>query len=170
MKQMARPSIERYREVLEYRDGALYWRVRLSSRNAPGSLAGCRSGDAGYCLISVDRHTTSAHQIVWAIHNGEWPPEGRQVDHINGDRLDNRIDNLRLVDITQQACNKKVRKNNSLGVKGVCWDASRGRYKAQLDFQRKHYNIGHFDTIEEASQAYQALADQLHGEYQRKVA
>lgn len=167
MKQQKRPSIERYRQVLEYCDGTLVWKVRLSSRNAPGQEAGCTKGDAGYCLISVDGHTLSAHWIVWALHAGEWPASGKEIDHINGVRTDNRIENLRLVDRVQQQCNTKLRKDNALGIRGVCWDQAKQLYKAQIRFKKVQYNIGHFPTPELAAEAYRDMSAKLHGEYAR---
>lgn len=90
------------------------------------------------------------------------------VDHINGDTLDNRKANLRLVNRQQNAFNAKHnRSNNSSGYKGVTYFASRGKWVAQITHNYKHVTIGYFDTAEEAAMAYDKKAIELFGEYAR---
>lgn len=88
----------------------------------------------------------------------------RVADHINGNPLDNRWVNLRVCSGPQNVCNRKMSKHNTSGFKGVS-ETKRGRYAAQIAFQRKTYYLGTFDTPEEAHRAYCEAAVRLHGEF-----
>ena len=92
--------------------------------------------------------------------------KGDIIDHINGDVFDNRLSNLRVVTRQQSAMNRRIPKNNKLGVKGVT--KVKNRYKALIGFNGKTIHLGSFITVEEASKAYEAKATELFGEYKRK--
>lgn len=94
-------------------------------------------------------------------------PEGMIVDHINGNTLDNRKDNLRVCTISENAHNSKKPVNNTSGYKGVHYYKSRNKYTAKIMVNRKEYNLGYFNTAEEASAAYRAAAKIYHGEFAR---
>lgn len=94
-------------------------------------------------------------------------PPGMEVDHINGDGLDNRRSNLRLATHAQNLRNQRVCRDNRSGFKGVCWDKSRCAWKAQIRLGGKNSNIGRFATPEEAHAAYVAASAELHGEFGR---
>jgi hypothetical protein len=93
------------------------------------------------------------------------PPKGLEVDHINGNPLDNRRENLRLATRAQNNYNQVSGRKNTSGFKGVCWDKKRGMWKAQIRANGINYNIGHYHTPEEAHEAYKLKAVELHGEY-----
>lgn len=101
-----------------------------------------------------------AHRVVWALCNGEWPPE--QVDHINGDRSDNRIRNLRAVSKNENCRNICIPKTNTSGVLGVRWSKAAGKWCARLKTGGKDVHLGLFDTIEAAAQA-RAAANERYG-------
>ena len=94
-------------------------------------------------------------------------PDGVEVDHIDGDGLNNRRSNLRLASRAQNQKNKGRPINNSSGVKGVTWCAKRGKWQAQISDANKHYNLGRFDKIEDAAAAYAAASAKFHGEFGR---
>ena len=102
----------------------------------------------------------SVHRLVYQHFGKNWNPE-LTVDHINGDIADNRISNLRMATTQQQNYNRK--NFNKLGVKGVY--KSRDKYRAQININDKAFNIGTFETIEEAKEAYDTKARELHGEF-----
>lgn len=92
-------------------------------------------------------------------------PDGVMVDHVNGDTLDNQKANLRLATCSQNQFNAKRRKDSTTGYKGVTF--VRGRYMAQIQAKKVHHYLGSFDTPEEAAEAYNRAAKELHGEFAR---
>ncbi len=91
-----------------------------------------------------------------------------EVDHINGDTLDNRKGNLRFATRLEQSRNTGMRKNNTTGYKGVSYIARLKKYRAYIVVNRKQTNLGLHETAEAASEAYDAAARQLFGEFHRK--
>ncbi|WP_395444039.1 HNH endonuclease signature motif containing protein [Caulobacter sp. UC70_42] len=104
-----------------------------------------------------------AHRLAWLLTHGEWPEH--EIDHINGDRSDNRLVNLRPATRQQNMINRRMHKSNKLGVKGVT--QVKDRYRAQLWFNGEFVLNRTFATIEEASAAYQAKAQEVFGEWNR---
>lgn len=100
-----------WNEWFEYRpsDGALLWKKCTSKTgsgpNQPGKVAGCSKHHLGYPIVNLLKSTYLQHRIVWEMHNGP-VPEGLTIDHINRDRADNRLENLRLADYSMQNKNK----------------------------------------------------------------
>lgn len=92
-------------------------------------------------------------------------PEGMVSDHINGDGLDNREDNLRNCTQTQNLINRKVQSNSLSGIKGVRWNKHKNRYEPNITVDGKKVYIGRFKTIEEATEAYKQASIKHFGEY-----
>jgi hypothetical protein len=147
--------------------GRLVWkhwdraRPQWNGRHA-GKVAGTPNGPAHISVVLDGKHYL-AHRLAWLITYGELPPG--EIDHVNGDSVDNRIANLRLADRTQNARNIGPRKNNVLGVKGV--RRLRGRFIAECTVDRKAYYLGSFATVAEASIAYNQFASEAHGSFFR---
>jgi hypothetical protein len=114
----------------------------------------------GYLEIKVAGRTMKCHRLVFLWHNGFLPEE---IDHINGQKCDNRIENLRPATRSQNRANIGKHKNNSVGFRGVYID--KGLFKAQIGFGKKRINIGRFKTSVEAALAYNEKALQLFGEF-----
>ena len=154
----------RERELFDYRDGKLYWKVRKSnSRTCVGQEAGCLHKGVGYFVVKYDRKSRNLHRVIWAYHYGEIE-EGVLIDHINRDPLDNRIENLRACNKAQNSANCKVNIRNKLGVKGVSMTRG-GRFRSVIRKQGKLCYLGTFDTAEEANAAYVKAAKEHHGEF-----
>lgn len=115
---------------------------------------------AGYVQINMSGHVLKGHRVAWAIHYGQWP-DG-QIDHINGNRSDNRIANLRCVDNQTNCQNQRngVRPN-ATGFIGVHRDST-GKYRAKIQFNGKQMHLGGYATPEEAHAAYVNAKRQLH--------
>lgn len=122
---------------------------RWNTRYA-GKVAGCgRVG--GYRSITVfDIHLT-AHRVCWAIHHGRFPSDC--IDHINGDRADNRIVNLRDVSVAQNARNMKRDTRNRSGVTGVMWDSERQLWRSYILSNKRHIALGRYADFGEAVHA-----------------
>lgn len=94
-------------------------------------------------------------------------PKGLIVDHINGNRLDNRRENLRICTAQQNSFNKKLEMRNQTGFKGVCWHSPLNKWRARIKVNQKNIHIGLFESKIEAVKAYNEAAKQYFGEYAR---
>jgi beta-glucosidase/6-phospho-beta-glucosidase/beta-galactosidase len=90
------------------------------------------------------------------------------VDHVNGNGLDNRKENLRICTDSQNLMNRSKPKNNTSGYKGVSYSKSKKKYTAQIGINWKVYNLGFYDTAEEASKVYQERAKKEFGKFYKK--
>jgi hypothetical protein len=100
------------------------------------------------------------HRLVWAFHFGD--PGKSEIDHINGNKHDNRIENLRLSTRADNTRNVKLRSNNKSGVKGVSWHKATKKWKAQIQCDKKKIGLGYFKTIEEAKNVVMSARIKLH--------
>ncbi|WEL95505.1 HNH homing endonuclease [Xanthomonas phage vB_XooS_NR08] len=101
-----------------------------------------------------------AHRIAWLLHTGQWPSQ--HLDHIDGARTNNRIDNLRECNKAENSQNKGKYKNCTSGVTGVHWHKRYKKWVAQIRVDGKLIHLGGFDTIEEAAQARAAAKARYH--------
>jgi hypothetical protein len=95
------------------------------------------------------------------------PPAGAQIDHIDGDGLNNRRDNLRLASAGDNQRNKAKYVSNTSGFKGVTWSKQRQKWQAQIGFEGKNLYLGMFDSVEDAAETYRLAAARLHGAFAR---
>lgn len=167
-----RVTADRLRSVLDYNPdtGVFIWKVGLSPVAPAGSVAGTIS-KRGRRHIAIDGIVFSAHRLAWVYVHGEWPV--KQVDHRNLDRLDNRIDNLRLATNQQNAANRRALRNNRLGIKGVGISTLRvrkpQRYRARIRVNDRLIHLGYFATPEAALAAYDSAARLHFGEFARSA-
>jgi hypothetical protein len=123
------------------------------------------SGGEGYSYVTIDLRPCKAHRLAWLLHYGVMPAE--YIDHINGDKLDNRIANLRLCTNAENMRNRAAPRSNSSGYKGVYFEAYTKRWKAQITVGGRNTNLGRFPTAEEAHAAYRRAAEEWHGAFAR---
>jgi hypothetical protein len=154
-------TAERLRELLHYdtETGIFTWIVSTSVRVQVGDIAGCKNNE-GYLQIKIDKRNHRAHRLAWLHTFGSWPTG--QIDHINGQRSDNRIANLRSVTHSVNQQNRKFaqRSNKSTGLMGVSRYGNGFRARIKLD--GKSRNIGTFDTPELANAAYLSAKRDIH--------
>lgn len=135
--------------------GILRWKNGRSNM-VKGSIAGCVSC-AGYKSITIDSKTYRLHRVIWIFMFGHIP-EGFYIDHINGNKIDNRLENLRLVTNSQNQQNRPAPKNSSSGYRGVTWHKQAGKWMARICCNNQRKTIGFFDTSEAAYEAYKEEA------------
>lgn len=141
-------NADSWHEVLHYEDGILRWRIKPSHNVRVGDTAG-KIGSNGYRHVGFMHKRYPAHRIIWVMHFGPIP-EGYEIDHINHDRADNRVENLRLVSRLDNMKNKTSSKNNTSGVTGVHWSKTCKKWQAQITINGKHKHIGLFNDLHEA--------------------
>jgi len=94
--------------------------------------------------------------------------DNKEVDHINGDPLDNRRNNLRMCSRSENCCNKRIQSNNTSGVPGVCWDKNRNKWMVRVKKNKKVYSVGRFDLFKDAVKAREKKAKELHKNFYYK--
>ncbi len=148
------PSPEYLRQRLRYEPetGRLIWRESSEMRQCwntryVDTQAG-RVNNRGYVGVKLDGCEYQAHRIIWTIVYGDWPKS--EIDHINGNRLDNRIDNLRDVDRVENGRNLAKRKDNTSGVTGVYWNRQCHKWEARIMVNNATKYLGLFSNIEDA--------------------
>lgn len=117
----------------------------------------------GYKKIKLHGIEYRYHRVLWLLTYGEWPEF--EIDHIDGDRLNNSISNLRKATPQQNCHNMSIPSHNSTGYKGVCYDKSRGKWLSGIKFDGRRINLGRFDCPELASLVYDEAARRLHGKF-----
>ena len=158
---------ERLKELLNYNPdtGIFTW---LVTRNAygggvrPGSIAGDKDSH-GYWRIGIDGTRYPLHRLAWLYVRGAMPEN--HIDHINGDKADNRLCNLRQATRFENLSNRGKNKNNSSGYKGVWFNKKLGKWIAGITHNNKAKHLGVFETPELAYEAYCKKAAELHGEF-----
>lgn len=113
----------------------------------------------GYGYVRVDGKSYLAHRLVWLLVYREWPDE---IDHIDRDRMNNRLNNLRAVTRNENMHNQRMSKNNSSGYPGVCFHKQRNKYMANIGVNGKRTHLGLFPTAEQAFTAYMLAKIQYH--------
>lgn len=153
---------ERLKELLTYNKLTGKF-TRLNS--APGeSNAMDNAGSMnwnGYTHIQVDGRCYMAHRLAWIYEIGSIP-EGMEIDHINHDKSDNRIENLRLITKENNLKNKSKYSSNSSGVNGVHWRKDKGKWQAKIRVNKKFIHLGYFNDIADAERA-RKKAEKEHG-------
>lgn len=146
--------------TFQYRNGKLYWNI--SKQNVRMHREAGTLTTLGYRQVMCNGVLILVHRLVYLMHHGYLPKE---IDHINGKRDDNRIENLRATTRSQNMWNRKLNKNNTSGVKGVT--KFKNKWAARVCTNSKLKHIGVFDTIEEAKKAVESYREQQHKEYAR---
>ncbi len=159
-------TVDQLRDVLNYdhTTGAFVWAKPTGRRVKVGSRAGAKNAD-GYISIRVFRKNYLAHRLAYLYVNGVWPSSF--IDHANGVRDDNRIENLRLASMVENNRNTKNRATNTSGYKGVTFNKNSGRWVARVKINKKYVFRGAYATAKEAGEAYQEFAVKAFGEFAR---
>jgi len=152
---------ETIKKLFDYSHGKLFWKIKPTYRVKKGQESGTISSD-GYRHIGIFGKMYTTHRIIFLYHYGFLPD---CVDHINGNKLDNRIENLRSVTTTQNQYNAKKRKDNISGVKGISWYKRYNKWRAQCKVEGKTISLGYYLDIREAEKVIKLFRENQHGEF-----
>lgn len=154
-------AVKEWRELLDYdpQSGKFTWK-KAGRRRRVGAIAGYYTTH-GYVCIAAEGRREYAHRLALALVCGEFPAE--EVDHINGDRKDNRFANLRPASRSENAANIGIKRHNKLRVKGVTQVGQ--RYRAEIRKNKQRHHLGYFATLAKAKEAYEAAAPVFHGNF-----
>lgn len=142
---------EQLKEFLDYNPetGVFRWKSALGNRIKIGDVAGTVHND-GYRCLQIAGKSYLTHRLAWLFVFGEWPKD--QIDHINGDRSDNRISNLR--DVTHRENTQNAHKHRNGHLVGTTFHKHRKKWMAQIVNKGKRKHLGYFLTELQAHQAY----------------
>jgi hypothetical protein len=145
----------------DHNTGELRWRVSLSHRSKVGTIAGGHGGVVDKRItVSINGHAHRLHRIVYKFFTGVEPLE---VDHIDGNVLNNRIENLRSATRSENAANSKKHRGGTSLYKGV--SRFRGKWQATICKNGRQIHLGHYRSAELASAVYHEAAKLIHGEF-----
>lgn len=141
------PSAEKLQSLFTYENGKLYWKFKpVRSRVHNGDEAG-NINNQGYRRVKIGGTEYATHRLIWKMLKEEEPPD--IIDHINQDKLDNRIENLRAVTQSQNQLNNKA--------KGCSFHKAKCKWEARIKVNSKLISLGYFNTEEEAMTRYQQV-------------
>lgn len=148
------------KSILSYdpETGLLVWIKPASTRVRSGQIAGCLRPD-GYVFTQINKRRYMNHRLAWFYVHGVWPSD--EIDHIDGNRSNNKLSNLRVATSKQNKENTPIRSNNTSGHKGVHWDKSRQKWMAFVVHNQKFLNLGRFDDVNDAVTAAKQARDAL---------
>ena len=146
---------DRLHEMLDYKNGKLIWMVRASTRIKVGDSAGYLNPDE-MVHVRVDGAAYYRNRLVWIFHHGDIP-EGLQVDHIDRNKSNDKIENLRLATCSQNRHNLKA--------KGYHWNKPLGKWQAKVCHQGKDIHLGYYDCQIDARAEYLRAKRKLAGEF-----
>lgn len=139
--------------------GSATWKIRLSTRTRAGSNAGTLHS-FGYQNIRIDGRIYKRHRLIWFFVNKQWPPD--QIDHINGDRSDDRIDNLRESNHLYNCWNKSPNSCGKYNRRGITWSKDKKKWRVRISVNNKKIWIGYFQDFDSANEARVAAEVKYH--------
>jgi hypothetical protein len=151
---------EHLSKIFEYKEGKLFWK-QSKGRTKAGQEAGTLAS-IGRMYVQIDGKKQLVHRVIWYLHHGNCP---EFLDHIDGNPLNNKIENLRPVTKQQNSMNRKVRSDNSTGIKGIYPKAK--KYAANICINGVNKYLGTFNTKELAQAAYEQEAKLNFKEFAR---
>lgn len=156
----------RLKELFELTDDSKFKRIKQVINGKLGAICGCARPD-GYIVFRIDGRLYREHHLVWLWHRGVHPKG--ELDHIDHDTTNNRIENLREVTRSENMRNSGRRVNNTSGYKGVTWNTCVNKWVAQIWLNNKRMHLGCFVDPKDAYEAYCKKAIELHGEFVKLV-
>jgi hypothetical protein len=153
---------EYLREIFDYKDGHLYWKIttkKIKLNQRAGTIDG-----RGYFATGLNLKLYKNHRLIYFMHHGYLP---KFIDHIDGNKLNNKIENLREATASQNQQNIKLQKNNTSGYKNVYWHKKPKKWCVALKINKVLKYFGFYKDIELADLVAQEMRDKYFGKYAR---
>lgn len=154
------PDINYLRSIFDIKDGRLCNKVQRNSHTKIGELAGSYSSTYG--LVGINKSNWQISRILFYMVHGYMP---FYVDHIDGNKHNDHIDNLREATPAQNQANKGLSKANKSGVKGVSWSKKHSKWCAFIRYDKKQKNLGSFTNLEDAKEFTELAREMVHGKF-----
>lgn len=154
-------TYEEAHRLFEYKDGELFWKVNPKYHNKIGKKVGNLTKN-GYVTCGINGESYYVHRIIYLMHHNTHP---LQVDHIDNNKSNNSIENLRAATQHQNSCNEKLRITNTSGVKGVYFNKRKQLWHARISHHYKEIHVGYFKTLAEAEKAVREKRVEIHKEF-----
>ncbi len=148
-------------EIFYYQDGNLIYKKKRWKGNA-GQIAGSLDGK-GYLRIRINWVRYSIHRLIWLYHYGKFPK--KLLDHIDGNRLNNKIENLREASYYENNINCVKQSNNTSGYKNITWNKEKQKWQVKCNSYGKKYHAGYFVNLNDAIEAAVKLREKVHGNF-----
>lgn len=149
----------------DYKDGHLYRKKDMRKGRKKGQKVGCIN-QIGYVQVHVNGKIYLGHRIIFLMHHGYLP---KYIDHIDGNKSNNLIENLREATNQQNAFNSKIPKSNTSGIKNVCWSKAANKWMVRIKLNYKGVYFGVFDDLELAELVAIEARDKYFGKFARHV-
>ena len=143
--------------------GVLRAKIDIGRKNVrKGEIAGNSSSNGKHIRISILGERYALHRVIWFLHTRKWPE--LEIDHIDGNPTNNRIENLREVSHLKNMWNqiRSHKSNKTTGVLGVCFVKRKNKYQAQIIVNNDYIWLGYFETEQEAAEAYNRAKSVYH--------
>ena len=149
-------------KIYEYKDGYLYWKIKPNARKNIGDVVGCLDKTNLYYKTRYKDKNYLVHRLIFAWHYGYFPP---MIDHIDGNKSNNKIQNLRAADNKSNQWNQKLHSKNTSGFKNVIYNKFKKVWVCRFKVNGKHIMRGYFKTPEEANELAIKMRKKMHGEF-----
>lgn len=159
---------ERLKELFDYQDGQLIWKVKKAQCVKIGSIAGSISTSNGlkYVCVEIDSISYKLHRLIFMYHHGYLP---KCVDHKDGNTLNNNVENLREATLSQNSQNSKFRINNTSGHKNVFFEKRNKKWRVLIRINGVNKSFGYYDDLELASLVAAEARDKFCGQFARHI-
>ena len=152
---------EQLHHLYEYRDGELYYKTKTSRKLKIGDVVGT-TNSFGYKVTKIDYKSYRVHRLIFMYHYGYMP---KIIDHIDGNRSNNRIENLREVSQGQNQYNRKIKTSSTSGIKGVYWHKTKQKWVASCAYEGKDNYLGAYLNKDDAIKVVREFREKHHGEF-----
>ena len=154
---------ERLKELFDYQDGNLVWKVARGNVKV-GRIAGHLNESIGYFRLTLFKKAYMVHRLIFMYHHGYMP---EMLDHIDCNKLNNKIENLRPANRSENMLNLKMRKTNTSGAKNVSWSKDDKRWIVRVRVSGTKKYFGSFEDLELADLVATEARDKYQGQFAR---